>query len=113
MYYPGLVSISFRDHTPAEIALIASMQRLPYIEWGSDVHAPPGDLPRLREILSLQRQYGISCSSYGTYFRLGHSPVSDLPQYIEAAKILGTNILRLWAGRKKAADCTKEERDFL
>ena len=38
---------------------------------------------------------------------------SELRQYIEAAKILGTNILRLWAGRKKAADCTKEERDFL
>ncbi len=113
MYYPGLVSISFRDHTPAKIALAAYKFGLKYIEWGSDIHAPCGDIKQLQFIAGLHSTFDISCCSYGTYFRLGHSPISELPQYIEAAKILGTNILRLWAGRKKAADCTKEERNFL
>ena len=113
MYYPGLVSISFRDHTPAKIALAAYKFGLKYIEWGSDIHAPCNDFVQLKSISALHDAYDISCCAYGTYFRLGHSPISELPQYIEAAKILGTNILRLWAGRKKAADCTKEERDFL
>ena len=113
MYYPGLVSISFRDHTPAKIALAAYKFGLKYVEWGSDIHAPCGDIKQLQFITGLHNTFDISCCSYGTYFRLGHSPISELLQYIEAAKILGTNILRLWAGRKKAADCTKKERDFL
>ena len=31
MYYPGLVSISFRDHTPAKIALAAYKFGLKYV----------------------------------------------------------------------------------
>ena len=113
MFYPGLVSITFRDHTPAKIALAAYKFGLKYIEWGSDIHAPCGDIQHLQFIAGLHDTFDISCCSYGTYFRLGHSPITDLPQYIEAAKILGTNVLRLWAGRKKATDCSKEERDHL
>ena len=113
MFYPGLVSITFRDHTPAKIALAAYKFGLKYIEWGSDIHAPCGDIKQLQFIAGLHDTFDISCCSYGTYFRLGHSPITDLPQYIEAAKILGTNVLRLWAGRKKATDYSKEERDHL
>jgi len=113
MHYPGLVSISFRDHTPETILQEADKANLIYIEWGSDVHAPCHDIAQLEYIAALQKQHGISCCSYGTYFRLGHSPLEELPQYIHAAKILGTNILRLWAGRKRASDCTLEERTAL
>ena len=113
MIYPGFVSISFRDHTTEEIVQAANNSGLKYIEWGSDIHAPFQDDAALAKIYSMQVIHGISCCSYGTYFRLGHTPVSELPQFIRAAKILGTNILRLWAGRKKASDCTEEERDYL
>lgn len=113
MFYPGFVSISFRDHTIDEIVQAANNSGLKYIEWGSDIHAPFQDDAALARISSLQAMHGIVCCSYGTYFRLGFTPVSELPQYIQAAKKLGTNILRLWAGRKKASDCTQEERDYL
>ena len=108
-YELGLVSISFRKHTPAEIIKAVKNAGLTCIEWGSDVHAPCRDTARLREIAALQAEYGVTCSSYGTYFRLGATPLTELHDYIAAAKILGTGILRLWGGSKAGADMTDEE----
>ena len=108
-YRLGLVSISFRQHTPREILETMKQAGLTCIEWGSDVHAPRRDKERLREIVTLQKEYGIDCASYGTYFRLGETPMEELPDYIAAAKILGTNIIRLWCGNKCGADMTDEE----
>ena len=109
----GLVSISFRSHSPEDI--LAAMQKagLTVIEWGSDVHAPPCDREHLLSLAELGRAYGVSVCSYGTYFRLGVTPLSELGDYIEAAKLLGTRILRLWCGSKSGADMTEEERDAL
>jgi len=112
-YQLGLVSVSFRHHSPKEILEAAKATGLSCIEWGSDVHAPYRDIERLREIAELQREYGIFCSSYGTYFRLGETPIEELEAYIQAAKILGTDILRLWCGRKSGRDMTDEERKVL
>ena len=109
-YRLGLVSVSFRSHTPREIVEAMKAVGLSYIEWGSDVHAPCTDMEKLREVAALQKEYGIECSSYGTYFRLGETPIGELEHYIEAARILETNILRLWCGRKKSTDMTEEER---
>lgn len=108
-YELGLVSISFRKHTPAEIIKAVKNAGLTCIEWGSDVHAPCRDTARLREIAALQEEYGVTCSSYGTYFRLGVTPLTELHDYIAAAKVLGTGILRLWGGSKAGADMTDEE----
>ncbi len=108
-YRLGLVSISFRKHSPEEIVKAVKAAGLTCIEWGSDVHAPCHDMARLQEIAALQQAYGITCSSYGTYFRLGVTPLDELPAYIAAAKILGTNVLRLWGGTKKGEDMTAEE----
>lgn len=112
-YQLGLVSVSFRQHSPKEILEVTRAVGLSCIEWGSDVHAPCRDVERLREIAALQREYGIFCSSYGTYFRLGETPAEELEAYIQASRILGTNILRLWCGVKSGKDMTNEERDAL
>lgn len=110
-YNLGLVSITFRPHSPKEILEAVKTSGLCCIEWGSDVHAPCNDTERLQEIAALQREYGISCSSYGTYFYLGKTPIEELVTYIGAAKILGTNILRLWCGSKSGKDMSVEERE--
>ena len=86
---------------------------LDVIEWGSDVHAPWGDQGRLLEIVKLQEESGIKCCSYGTYFRIGVTPVAELDGYIHAAKTLGTNILRLWCGNKNSEEYTEEEKTAL
>ena len=74
----GLVSVSFRDRTPREILEAMKCAGLSVVEWGSDVHAPYADTERLTEITNLQKEYGIQCSSYGTYFRLGETPLEEL-----------------------------------
>ena len=113
MFRNGLVSVSFRHLEPEEIIKAALEAGLSCIEWGSDIHAPCDDLEKLHYIASLQRQYGIRCCSYGTYFRLGDTPISQLPAYISAAKLLGTNILRLWCGNKSSDKYTDDEKEAL
>lgn len=112
-YNLGLVSVSFRKHSPKEILEAVRASGLSCIEWGSDVHAPCRDDERLREIARLQREYGIKCSSYGTYFRIGETPIDELENYIKAAKILDTDILRLWCGTRGGKDMTEPEKNVL
>ena len=113
LYTLGLVSVSFRGHTPEEILAEMKACGLSVIEWGSDVHAPADQQETLQKIVKLQAQYGITCSSYGTYFRLGVTPIGELEAYIAAAKLLGTDVLRLWCGAKSGADMTGEECETL
>ena len=113
MYQLGLVSVSFRSESPETVIKAAKAAGLSCIEWGSDVHAPCGDEDRLREIAGLQKQYGITCCSYGTYFRLGIDPIEELQVYIRAAKLLGTDVLRLWAGKQSPWDFSEEEKEKL
>ena len=112
-YTLGLVSISFRKHTPEEIIQAVKAAGLSCIEWGSDVHAPCRDTERLYEIAALQEEYGIRCSSYGTYFKFFKTPIEELEGYILAAKTLGTDRLRIWCGPKSGADMTQKEREEL
>lgn len=109
-YKLGLVSVSFRQHTPEEILHAVQKAGLSCIEWGSDVHAPWDDPERLRKIAGMQQKAGIQCVSYGTYFRLGETPLSELEHYIRAAQILHTDILRLWCGTKSGKTMTETER---
>ncbi len=112
-YTCGLVSVSFRGKTPEEILQAVKAAGLSSIEWGSDVHAPCADISNLERIAKLQKELGIACSSYGTYFRIGvHTPEGIRP-YIVAAGILGTGILRLWCGDKGSAKYTDTERERL
>ncbi len=109
----GLVSISFRSLSPEELLHICRDVGLSSIEWGSDVHVKPGDQENLQAVLALEKEYGISCSSYGTYFKLGVHALDTLPSYIETAKALKTDILRIWGGDNDFEKMSEEERAFL
>ncbi len=90
----GLCSISFRDRSVSDIVEAVNKASLDAVEWGSDVHAPVGS----------KGIDGVKCSSYGTYFKLGVTPITELESYIETAKDLGTDILRLWCGDRGSAE---------
>lgn len=105
----GLVSVSFREHSVEEIIAAAKAAHLSCIEWGSDVHAPCDEPETLSKIARLCKEAGLLISSYGTYFRIGKDLISDLQKYVNAAKILGTDILRVWCGTKDYPEYTEEE----
>jgi len=109
-FHFGLCSISFRENTPEEILHAMKSAGLSVIEWGSDVHCPP---EKAAQIAALQKQHGVKCSSYGTYFRLGVTPISELEKHIKAAKLLGTDIVRVWCGDKNSEDYSGEEKELL
>ena len=109
MYKLGLVSVSFRENTPKEIISYMKACGLEYIEWGSDVHAPCEDTERLEYLKELCDENQIGISSYGSYFRLGVNKAEDIESYINAAKILGTDIIRIWAGNKSFSKYNREE----
>ena len=109
MFKTGVVSVSFRALSVDEVIKNTKEAGLLAIEWGSDVHAPYTDLERINYIAKAQAEAGLYCSSYGTYFKLGEHDTEELRGYIAAAKILGTNILRLWCGNKNYSDMTEEE----
>ena len=113
MFRTGVVSVSFRKLSVDEVIRYTKEAGLKAIEWGSDVHAPYTDTERIEYIAKAQKEAGLYCPSYGTYFKLGEHDTEELRGYIAAAKILGTNILRLWCGNKNHADLTAEEREFI
>ena len=104
----GLVSISFRQHSPAEIVEKVKGAELHYIEWGSDVHVPETDLKNAEYVAKITEDAGLEVSSYGTYYRLGQG--MDIVPYLETAKVLKTDILRIWAGSAGSAQVSAEKR---
>ena len=112
-YSLGLCSVSFRQNTPLEILASARNAGLNCVEWGSDVHAPCNNIEALNNIADLQKKYDIFCSSYGTYFYIMRDKTEDIVNYINAAKILGTNVLRLWCGEKGSSQFTESEKQGL
>lgn len=105
----GLVSVSFRKLPAEEIIRLAKQSGLKYIEWGSDIHVPETDAENAKYIAELTKNAGLLVSSYGTYYKLGQN--QDFAPYVETAKILGAEYLRVWAGNKKPSDITDEERN--
>ncbi len=113
MSHSGLVSISFRKNTPEELISACSKASLDWIEWGSDVHCPQADIKKVKEVASLCKKEGILTRSYGSYFRLGQGGPEAFKPYLEAAQVLGSGIIRIWAGTKASRSTTPDERRVL
>ncbi|MEO8409767.1 MAG: TIM barrel protein [Propionivibrio sp.] len=96
MIYTGLVSVSFRSLAAAEIIDLARASALDGIEWGGDVHVPPGDADHAACIGQATRSAGLRVSSYGSYFRLGRG--ADFGPMLAAAVALQAPLIRVWAG---------------
>lgn len=113
MHNTGVVSVSFRPLSPEEILQGMVKAGLKNIEWGSDVHAICTDDARLDELVELMKKYDITCSSYGAYYRLGVNSIEEFPDYLKATKKLGTNIIRIWAGKARREEMTPEWRQMI
>ena len=97
MFIPGVVSVSFRPNSIDEIIKAANGANLSLVEWGSDVHAPAGDVTLAEKIKADSEASGIKTPTYGSYFRVGVTPNAEFPKYLESAKALGASVIRIWA----------------
>ncbi|WP_434452143.1 sugar phosphate isomerase/epimerase family protein [Lentzea sp. E54] len=101
MLIPGLVSVTFRQLTVPEIGELALECGLQAVEWGGDVHVPPGDFEAARRALDT----GLKVAAYGSYYRAGVSDRGDLAAILETAAELDAPFVRVWAGRSGSAEC--------
>ena len=110
MIHPGLVSITFRKSSPAEVAALVKKAGLRGIEWGGDVHVPHGDLARAREVRELTLEHGLATAAYGSYYRAGQSESTGLAfeRVLETAVELGAPTIRVWPGAV-GSDAVDEE----
>ena len=92
----GLTSVTFRQLGWREIIRVARDCGLDGIEWGGDVHAPPGDLELAREIYQATVDAGLSVLSYGSYYKPGGEPPFEA--VLETAVALRASTIRVWAG---------------
>jgi 3-dehydroshikimate dehydratase len=106
MIKPGLVSVTFRHLSPAEVAQLAYRASLQAIEWGGDVHVPHGDITAAQTARKLTTDRGLVVSSYGSYYLLGESEKKGLSfdAVLDTALELETEVIRVWAGSRGSED---------
>ena len=107
----SLTSVTFRKKTLEEIVDLVAQAGIDAIEWGGDVHVPPTDPEASAKAVALCREKGIAISAYGSYYRCGED--EDFAPVLDAALRLGTNVIRVWAGRLGSAECPAETREKL
>ncbi len=105
MLQTGLVSVTFRKLPAPEIVSLVKQAGLDGLEWGGDVHVPPGDLANAKSVRQQTLEAGLQVAAYGSYYRLG---TGQLPfeSVLETAVALGAPTIRVWAGTvgSRAAD---------
>lgn len=104
MILPGLVSITFRKLTPAQICRLAADAGLVGIEWGGDVHIPAGDLDAAKRVASLTQEHGLTAAAYGSYYQLGVSEPAEGAAVVQTAAALGAPTIRVWCGNVGSAE---------
>ncbi len=111
-FTPGLVSVTFRQLDPPAITELVRKAGLQAIEWGGDLHVPPGDTARAREVARLTSDAGLRSACYGSYYRLGVSECEGLAfgQVLETAVELGAPSIRVWAGNTASAEISEADR---
>lgn len=106
----GLCSVTLR-HLPVRAVLeVAEASGLAAVEWGGDVHVPPGDIRGAAATCAAGLELGIRVASYGSYFRAGSDDLDDFAAVLATAVALGAPRVRIWAGHVGSAAATADTR---
>ena len=111
MLHAGLVSVTFRNLAPRTIVELVAQAGLRAIEWGGDIHVPPGDLQTAREVKSMTLDAGLTVAAYGSYFRFRSDDVFET--VLETAAALGAPLIRVWAGDRPSAAADASFREMI
>lgn len=95
---PGLCSVTLRSLAVDDVARLAGECGLAAMEWGADVHVPPGDDAAARRAVAASASAGVAITSYGSYLFAGgvEGPVAWRP-VLDTAAVLGAATVRVWA----------------
>jgi sugar phosphate isomerase/epimerase len=104
----GITSVTFRNKTVNEIISFAKETGIDCIEWGGDIHVPPTDTNQATLVGEKTREAGLSVCSYGSYYFLGAG--MDILPVLKTAKALGTDRVRIWAGKVASSHLTHSSR---
>lgn len=110
MIKTGLVSVTFRKFSVNEIVALVSEAGLDGIEWGGDVHVPHGDVKAAENAAKLTAEAGLAVAAYGSYYRIGEEDSPKYSDVLASAVALGTDRIRVWAGRKGSSVATLDDR---
>ncbi|CAN5490002.1 sugar phosphate isomerase/epimerase [soil metagenome] len=95
----GLLSISFRQLSSEAVVKLAASCGLTCIEWGADIHVPPGHGENARRVGRWCRDAGLRICSYGSYYWLdSESDIAGFEPILHTALDLGAPNIRVWAG---------------
>lgn len=100
----GFTTVTFRKKSRREVCEIAQRNNIMCVEWGGDMHLPPDDETALQEVISLQKEFGLTAVSYGSYYRLGAENYTLWEQIVNTADKIGARIIRIWQG-----DCSSQK----
>ncbi len=106
MLRSGLVSVTFRKKSPAEIVRLVKENGGAAIEWGGDIHVPHGKVDVAREVCKMTKDAGLAVAAYGSYFYLGKNDDPKNPSWqsvLDSAAALEAPVIRVWAGPKASA----------
>lgn len=103
----GLTSVTFRELSAESIIEYCKECGLCAVEWGSDVHVPPGDIAAAKAVSEKMQISGIAVSSYGSYYIAGSG--EDFVSYAKSAAALGAPVIRVWGGEKNFDELAPDE----
>jgi sugar phosphate isomerase/epimerase len=92
----GLCSVTFRSLAPADVIEAAVAAGVEGIEWGADVHVPPGEEAIAGDVRARCADANVTCPSYGSYLAAGKSSPERTPPVLATAATLGATNVRVW-----------------
>ena len=104
---PGLCSVTFRALPIEAVAVAARDAGLEAIEWGADVHVPPGDTAAIRRAIDASERNGLTITSYGSYLQPS-STDEEVTSALDTARALGATTVRAWTALGELPDCSLE-----
>lgn len=108
--HSGMCSVTLRREPALTVLDVAARAGLRRVEWGSDVHVPPGDTRAAADVRDAGRDRGVEVASYGSYYRAGSDPADDFPAVLASAVALGAPRIRIWAGTLGSAQASADQR---
>jgi 3-dehydroshikimate dehydratase len=111
--FPGLCSITFRALAADDVLALAVRAGVAGIEWGADVHVPPGSTRDAQALAARCRDAGVAVVSYGSYLGMA-PPDGDEPDgfaaVLDSALALGAPMVRIWTELGVTPDASPDDR---